>query len=509
MKSWKLAALYTSILCGTALWLSPFPPSVDWPQHIAQSALLAKIDDPQFTPYYFCRAPFRPYHLFHYAAAWLYSALGPELLSPVLLTLAFSIFAAGTFTAFLAFRSDLRLYPYTIPLFFSYTYWMGFAPNLEGLGLFFFTIAGVQFWKTGKRKTGFWLTQTALALSLLLHPLPFFAALTGAVLGLLADSSFREINAGKNPLKNIIPNTLELIKLLGLPILAGILYLSYLSQNIKPSAPSKWKALEPNILQKIWQIPRLLWGGTFPHHIETGLAILWLFTLGIYLYRNTRQNDTNDYFLPTNILYFIALYLLLPQFFFGTLFVYQRFLILPIALLLLWTASLNRQPKKPLLILFFAITTAFGISNLSLHWRWKKQVSPLINLVKRVPTGSRVIGLLAETADDPDRLTLYRAKRHLHILAQIYRGGDVRYSFVHYRHLPVQQCEKLPITWGEITIHPRAFKLEKYGQFTDYILIYFPLKEKLIHFYFPWLKKTDLYQIIDRRGRWLLIKVKL
>ncbi len=173
---WAWAQLETSTLTVTfwlavtifalAYWLTPFPPCVDYPQHLAVGAIIRRLLVPgaaEHADYVF--VPLTYNGLFHVTVALLSFVFPVEVAGKLLLSLIPVGLGASTL-AILRVAGRPRWYGFLVlPFGYSYIVGWGFINYALGTPLAFFVIAWWLRWRDGERRLLPWIIGASLALA--------------------------------------------------------------------------------------------------------------------------------------------------------------------------------------------------------------------------------------------------------------------------------------------------------------------------------------------------------
>lgn len=489
--------LFPILLGGVALLLAPFPPLVDWPQHIALGVLLARHDDPQWMPTgAYCLGTFGPYHIFHHMVRMLYHWVGSAWVSRLMLLIIFLAYVASAATVLRIFRAEIRLLAWAIPLFFGFLYQLGFAPNMLAVPCFLWSIASAEYWRQSRTFPRGLVLLGCLLLTWLVHPLPFYMAM--AVLGgffLIADWKQWK-------------HWLQACFWLSIPTIVALAYLWQMRKFnvdiLPPTTP------EPGMLQKLLQIPEYLMGISQYKTLEITLASLWILAwLGLWWYsRNTLKNTVSSIRWAKYVMGFLPLlaYFLAHNFMFRVFYVHQRFLWLSALLCLLIIPPVQEFWQRMMLMAGWTISVGFLVSNLVIHGQWATVIRDIYPLLPKVPQNTVMSSLVPPLKQ---RLTRELLLRSIHLEFQIHRGGVMRSAFTHIRRMPIVDCQpeiQQDLLQQNMSKEPWRFDPQKHGHHALYLLLRSSGDPHTDQKVFPWLYSSrSPYRPVARSGLWLLL----
>ena len=358
---WILLA--TSVIAVIPVWISRYPPMSDLPQHAAQVALLRDLHNPQF-PYagMFHLNWFTPY-LFGYLLVYFLSAFIGIVAA---CKTAVSLFVVGLplSTGFLI--DSIGIDPFwailTIPCAYGFAYQWGFLNFLIAAPL------GICFLAFVIRHRQIFSSVPAVFFAIYAVALFFCHALICAFFGICAvlfilttAGSIRAATYRILPLTAVIP--------------VALLWLQRTATNPAAMRPGRgdWNWLtttEPyyQSLSEELHLRSAFWGrltgftpnllGVFPSwwHLAIAVALIALpFLAGL------RFNNRFAYRLP--LLLCVAVLLWCPETIFGTDFVYQRFTMFAIPMLLVSLAGPFHLTKRTLVVKLAALLIVVGLVN--------------------------------------------------------------------------------------------------------------------------------------------------
>ncbi len=492
------------------------PPMLDWPLHMSQGVILAHLQDPSFVPpNTYCVSPFAPYHLFHYMVRILAVVLPVGWLSQSTLLILLLMYTASVALLLRSYNADIRLLMFAPATFFGYCYIMGFAPHLLGIPFAFASLACAQMWWRTRSTRWAAAMIAALLLCYLCHPVPFFLALGCVGLRLLVD--------GRSSLRFLLQAGAWLL----LPIAAAAQFLFYL-QRLGVDQKVWFTAIYPNwnqnntfgdsVFLRLKLIPAYVLG---TEHLETSLVlvscVLLLSLLGLFwLSQQDTDNPQTDSEAPAKeseapgssssvtlgTVVVVAVlwlgYLFLPDAFMKGNNVYARLIQMALVLTLVCVPALPlglRMAQRLYLLMALCVCTFLGV-NWMYQYEWDRHFDGFHEVIQKLPKGSRYMGLLSQF-------------KNAATWAQVYRGGEARYSFAHFFHMPVRDCNPKAQhpTFG-LRSQPAGFSPHKHASYAPYLLVYLERTVQRNRRTFPWLFRKTPYKLVAQKGRWTLWKHK-
>jgi hypothetical protein len=503
---WQLLFWGVPLVLGlAALWSAVWPPMLDWPLHMAQGVLVARGGDTAFVPAgVYCKTPLSAYHFFHYIVAGVYWVVGPDGLSRVMGTLLYAGFLGATWSLLRAYRADIRLLSMAMPLFFGFSYIMGFGPFLLGIVGSLFAFAAAERWSRTKLSAHARWACYSLLFVYLLHPLAFYLTLVAMGFRWSVEWVWERDTRWAATLIVLFPGLLSLFHLVAFSQYAKGQQ-DYWS-TIQMYFPTwSWTIAEPSLWTKVLRFPLYALGNERLSTPDVLLACGWLLVLVslvvLVVWRQHREGNepkgTWRKWLGRASLLLVGLGFYVG---FGKAFqhinhVYPRFAIFGVLGLFVWIRrdALGKWGGW-LLVFGWCVSVAFGINNVSYHIGWERGMSGLQHVLKRIPQNKKVLGLLTH-------------RRHAPAIVQVYRGGEARSSFTHVQHMPVVDCNpyRQVHTWP-LSLRPWTFRPEKLEKW-DFLLLYIVGGKRKMMGLYPWLfRKGSAYRPVFRVGRWLLVK---
>ena len=443
-----LLVAVASALWILPVWLTTFPPMVDYPQHLAMAAALRFWGDPArgFAATYRV-AWAAPQALFEWLTAGLAWLLPIEAAGK--LAVALAIAAVGPAALALARRLGRPDWYALLPLTatYNYAYSWGFVGTLFAYPLF---LAGLAMADRlldalgGARRFGAraWLLLAGLTLVFYLVHLQLLLLFAAAVawLVLIRWPGWRR---ALGPLSAPLPGVLLVVAVVLLPnLLTPERTFSPYELSMKVVG-TRWHALP----LKLVVLPGLVFGSP-PGMKELALAALALGLGAVFVARRRQEEQVGrkgDRLFAARFAWLagclFAFYLLLPERFMGYL-VAER--LAPLAAMLALVALPAPPPRRTfllkgvaagLLVLRLGLATAEALV-------FERDAAGLAALLRTAEPGRRLAGLVYDPYADPPgegpTLLRYPVFTHFPALYQALRGGELLFSFAQLSHSVVR-----------------------------------------------------------------------
>ncbi len=158
---WTAAGLFV-----VAYWLTPLPPGIDYPQHLALGALMRRLMDPSSPERLVYQVTPLTYNgLFHVLVAGLSFILRPELAGKLLLS-AIVVLTASAFLAVVRLGDRPRWYAFLLlPFCYSHITGWGFVNYTLGVPIALWVFTWWMRWRDGERQLWPWIVVGALLLA--------------------------------------------------------------------------------------------------------------------------------------------------------------------------------------------------------------------------------------------------------------------------------------------------------------------------------------------------------
>jgi len=436
----KKALIASGIVLLTVLpiLLTPFPPSADLPQHIAQVRLFLETLNGPPDPYVILW--YGPDNLVYFFLLLFWIVLPVAWVGRAILALIAILWIAAIFVLGTKRDSAIEAMILVTMLVFNQAFYWGFLNFLIGLPVFvlWFLLT------TRARENSSWRLQVGLvAVSFLLY--------ASHALWLAAGVGwFFFLNVlRRTPVKHFLLGMTALIPA-GIVSLFWFPFLSTARAGAGYDVIPRWSGLFDRLSSCIDAAFGGIWG-------VTGMAaFLVLYSwIGFSVWQNRKRlAESVDKDLLAAGLFFLTIVILAPDKYMSTIFFNSRWF--PVALLFL-VLSLPAPTVKRRPVLLSASLAVIVVSSLVIFSAWRKysreDLSGFREAIDRIPVSSRVLGIDLVKNSDTIR---GRPFLQLFAYAQVFKGGTVNFSFAeHYSGL-VAYREKRTAPWT-----PR---LEWYGE---------------------------------------------
>lgn len=467
------AGLAVGALWVLPLWVTPFPPMVDYPQQLALAAILRWYGDParRFRETYEL-ALWAPHGLFKLLAAGLAWILPINVAGRLVVSLCLvAVGAAGLALCRRAGRpAEYALL--ALVLTYNYAFFWGFVDNLLAYPL---TLGGVAladrlFERPFTARS--WLALAAVGLLFYTVHLQFLLLFAGAVgwLALCRRPGWRRLALW---LSALVPGLAAGLAAMAYGVLrstAGVI--TPYEQRMRNRPPVRLP-----ILAKLRYVPELLFGPTgnwlpwAAFGLLLGIAVLaWIFRE-----RAAGASPGRDLLFRTRFAtlagWIAFLYLVLPEFRGGYL-IAQR--IAPMAAMVAVTAlPVARAGQRRLVAWAAAALVVFQLGQtLTGFLRFRGESAGLAELLEETEPGQNLAGLIVErhSAVWPE-MALYV---HFPAYYQVFRGGRILFSFAELfqtsaRFRPGRSWDDLLSQWNEWS--PQLFDYDRHGGRFRYFLV--------------------------------------
>ncbi len=419
-------------LVALAFLLCPYPPMIDYPQHVAMGAVLHRLFDPASPAH----QTFRTY-LFTYNAgietliALLAYLVRPELAGRIVLAAYAVLFGASALALCDVSRRPRWYALLALPLTYNFITGWGFGNFILALPL---SVLAIAFWLRildGSRSRLYLALTTVLSMMVAYtHVLAMLCVCVTVAVESLVLLFQRDDEHGKPLLARV--RALVVPALVLVPSVAWSLGAWWWARKTSTTVwEHEWaEGQDDPLWQKLWH---LLYNaaGNFADGSEQRLlvvgvviaAALWLGSEGAPADRRMKRLGIT----------FFGLYLLIPKVFIATFHIYPRFL--PYAALFAVAAIPVARGKWTRLAAAAASVLALGSgANVLYRFLTIPEMADAMAIIDDAPPGRR----LATVMFDPTPPTLSREIWvHLPALYQVRRDGIIAYSFMRNESVPV------------------------------------------------------------------------
>jgi hypothetical protein len=471
------------LLALVPILLAPFPPSTDLPQHLAQIRLLGEALSSPGGPYVV--QWLGPNNLIYFFLSLLWAVLPVAFVARAALALVVLLWVIGIHGLGGGTKRATASVVVASLLIFNQSFYWGFLNFLVGFPVFV-----LWFVLTAKEKRGrgwaFWAVLAGAAFLLYEgHALWFVAgALWLVVIGVLH----------KTPVRAILWRLTALVPC-GLVSLLWYPQLSALRATAGFDVAAHWSP----VFDRLASVMDAAFGGVKGPLGTLGFlfVILWA-SLAIWQNRRKLGGFVDRDFLAA-ALFFLAIAAVAPDKYMNTIFFASRWLppALVFLLLALPSPSFRRVSARTVAL---AAATVFFLTT-AVYWRIfeTRELTGLSACLERLPPSPRVLGLdlIKESDYFKDRPFL-----QLFAYAQVYKGGQLNFSFAeHYSGL-VAYRTKRDVRWtGALEWHGERVKQTDFASF-DFVIANGEEKDHRALSSFAGLSPVTL------TGRWRLYRVR-
>jgi hypothetical protein len=464
------AAFWTAVSLFTiAFWITPFPPLIDYPQHVAAGALLRRMADPASVERQIYDVNLITYNGgFHLLVAALSFFVRPETAGRLLL----SVYPPALAYASLALMragSRPRWYAlFVLPITFSFAVGWGFANYFLSVPFVLLTFA---LWLRARKGERGLLWKVMLA-SFALSYTHVLATLCLCVM--IGVEGLRSMGAAGPSLRA------RAIHLLELPIAVwpAVVWSVTVFVHNRYSPHANWEGWDDGFDDPLWY--KLLHGtayavGNFADHTDQALLVLTMSVLFL-VYRWPGSRTSAEPAMKLLAIVWALLYCVVPKVFIATWFIFERF---PTFVLVFAVAAApiilgTSRPEGRLRAAAAALALLAGL-NTMVHFRMIPDEADANAIIDDIPEGKRVIAVTWSTTGQ----SVILREMWVHLLAyyQARRPGLIAYSFAKFESMPVHySVGKMPpqipggMEWDANKYDP----LQPYARYWDTVLVRTP-----------------------------------
>ncbi|HEV7505712.1 MAG TPA: hypothetical protein VGS07_12440 [Thermoanaerobaculia bacterium] len=455
------------------LWVTPFPPMVDYPQQLALAAILRWYSDParRFRETYEL-ALWAPHGLFKMLVAGLAWVLPINVAGRLVVSLC--LVAVGAAALALCRRAG-RPAPYALlalALTYNYAFYWGFVDNLLAypLALGGVALADRLFDRPFTARS--WLALAAVCVLFYTVHLQFLLLFAGAV-GWLAICRLPGWPRLALWLSALAPGVAAGLAAMAYGVLrspAGVITAYELRMRQGPP-------VRLPLLAKLRFVPALLFGPTADRSalISLGLLLLVVVLAVVFRVRGDGENSRWDLLFRTRFAtlagWIAFLYLILPEFRGGYL-IAQR--IAPFAAMVAVTALPVASGHRRRMVAWLAaalVVFQFG-QTLTAFIRFRTESAGLTDLLEVTEPGQNLAGLIFDRS--PASWPSMPTYLHFPAYYQVFKGGRILFSFAELfqtsaRFRPGQSWDDLLTEWNEWS--PQLFDYDRHAERFHYFLV--------------------------------------
>ncbi len=458
-----------ALLFSIAFWVTPFPPLIDYPQHVAAGALLRRMLDPSSLERSLYEVNLITYNGgFHLVLAALSLVMTPETAGRLLLSIYPPALAYATL-ALMRVAGRPRWYAFfVLPISFSFAVGWGFANYFMAVPL---VIWAFTLWLRGRRgeKGVAW---KLMVVSFVLSYTHVLATLCLCVLiGVSGFFSFASLG------DNWRTRLLGLLKL-PLAVWPAVLWSVIVFVRNRYSPHANWEGWDDGLDDPLWFKLLHLTAyavGNFGDHSDQLLLTLSVGML-IVLWQWPLKKTRSEPLMKVLAITWAVLYCVIPKVFIATWFIFERF---PTFIVVFAVAAApvpigyfggERWIRRAVAVL--AVASGF---NTIWHFRTIPDEADADAILNEIPDGKRVIAVTWSNTGQPAILR----EMWVHLLAyyQARRSGQIAYSFAKFESMPVHYAlgrapPSIPggMEWDGAKYDPSA----AYARYWDTVLVRTP-----------------------------------
>jgi hypothetical protein len=458
-----------AVLFSIAFWVTPFPPLIDYPQHVAIGALLRKMADPSSPEQGLYDVNLVTYNGgFHLAIAALSFVVRPETAGRMLMSIYPPAFA---YAALVLVRAASRPPWYAflaLPITFSFAVGWGFANYVLSVPFVLITFAcwlrahrgeSGQMWKV--MLASFFLSYTHVLATLCLC----------VMIGVTGLSSFAS-SSGR------LSSRLTALVKLPLAVLPAVVWSIVVFVRNRYSPHANWEGWDDGLDDPLWY--KLLHVtayavGNFSDHSDQFLLAVAA-AIVIILWQWPREKTAAEPAMKLLAITWAVLYCVIPKVFISTWFIFERFPPFFWAFAVAATpvprgAFSSERWLKPLGIGVALVASV----NTVVHLARIPDDDDASAIIDEIPEGQRVVAVTWSNTGHP--VILREMWVHLLAYYQARRSGLIGYSFAKFESMPVHYAiGKAPpsipggLEWNGSKYDPFA----PYARFWDTVLVRTP-----------------------------------
>jgi len=431
LESIELTVVYwtTAFLFALALWVTPFPPLIDYPQHVAAGALLRRMADPASPERTLYETNLVTYNGgFHLVLAGLSFLMRPETAGKLLVSI-YPVAFAYAVLALVRAAERPRWYAFlALPITWSFAMGWGFANYFMSVP---FVLLAFALWIRARRgeKGALW---KVMLVSFFLSYTHVLATLCLCVMiGVAGLSSFGSLG------KTFGSRLLGLAKL-PLAVWPAILWSIVVFVRNRYSPHANWEGWDDGIDDPLWYKLLHLTAyavGNFSDHTDQLLLALSLAML-IVMWQWPREKTSAEPLMKAQAIVWFALYCVIPKVFIATWFIFERF---PTFVLVFAAAATpvvrgSFAPERWIRRGAVAVALLSSVNTI-----WHVGVIPdeadADAMIDEIPESKRVIAVTWSNTGQP--VILREMWVHLLAYYQARRSGQIAYSFAKFESMPV------------------------------------------------------------------------
>jgi len=461
---WVAAALYV-----LSLWVGPFLPLIDYPQHVAVGALLHRMADPLAVERGLYEVNLITYNGgFHVAVAALSFLMKPEVAGRVLVSTYPLLLAYASLALVRVAGRPLWYALLVLPITFSFAVGWGFANYFLSVPL---VMLAFSFWLRGERgERG--MRARVMVISAVLAYTHVLATLCLCVT--IGVAAFHAFSVSQEP------NAARFKRLLAQPLAVwpAVLWCSIVFVHNRQSPHANWEGWDDGLDDPLWY--KLLHVtayavGNFSDHTDQLLLAVAVAML-IALWQWPRDKGAAHPGMRVLALTWAGLYCVIPKVFIATWFIFERFPTFA------WAFAVAAAPipgatfraQRWIRRGASVVAVVAGASTVW-HLATIPGAADADAIIDDIPTGKRVVAVTWSNTGD----SVILREMWVHLLAyyQARRPGLIGYSFAKFESMPVHYAlgKAPPGVPGGIEWDARKYDAtQPYARYWDTVLVRSP-----------------------------------
>jgi hypothetical protein len=417
----------SAFLFAIAFWVTPFPPLIDYPQHVAVGALLRRMLDPASPERGVYDVNLITYNGgFHVLVALISLVVRPETAGKILLSL-YSLSFAFAALALVRVAGRPRWYALLVlPITFSFAVGWGFANFFISVPLVVLTYT---WWLHGLRGERGMLWRVMLASAVLSYTHVLATLCLCVLLGVSGLLMFSTLGTTWRA------RTLRLVRI-PLWVWPAIVWSLFVFVRNRYSPHANWEGWDDGLDDPLWYKLLHLTAyavGNFSDRSDQILLALSVAIL-ILIYKWESRAGSSDPLMRGLAILWGALYCVIPKVFIATWFIFERF---PPFILLFGAAATPVVEGRGVRWLRRAAATCALLAGASTVWHMIRipGAADADAVIDSIPPDARVIAVTWSNTGEPVILR----EMWVHVLAyyQARRPGKIAYSFAKFESMPV------------------------------------------------------------------------
>ena len=448
---WGTAAIF-----ALAYWLTPFPPCIDYPQHLALGALIGRLLNPGAVEHAtYVIDPFTYNGLFQVLVGILSWIMPTEIAGKLLLSAIPLLLASSTLALVRVARRPSWYAFFALPFSYSYIVGWGFINYSLGVPIGLLLLAWWMRWRDGERRLLPWLVGGALLLAYT-HVLAMLCFCIHIGVATLVSRWPREVGFAAW-LRSLVTGPL--------PVAPGVLYSLLVFLHHRAAPHIYWEPQKDGTDTAAWN--KLYYLSSFAvnnlgNHLDRVLFVAALVLLGMLFvvaactlpdapkaagapgaggsappgHQQTSAPRRHDREFAWLAGVWFLLYLVTPRVFMSTWWIFERLPLLWVVMLVTVTPVRSGEVTRWIrgaiagLGLVLALVTAYAFASIP-------DARDADAIIDDIPEGSRVVALIYSTSASP---AIWR-EMWVHQLAYyvVRRRGEIAFDFTRYASLPVRR----------------------------------------------------------------------